>query len=60
MPRPDEEWSSGRFALFDRLAELTQEPGTSFAELRRLYDENERLRAPEKVFNALLNRSETV
>ena len=35
-------------------------PDASFVELRRLCGENERLRAPEKVFNALLNRTETV
>jgi hypothetical protein len=44
---------------FDRLAELTQEPDMSFAELRRLYDEDERLRVPQKMFNALLNLIET-
>jgi hypothetical protein len=52
--------SEDRLAIFDRLAELTREPDASFAELRRLYEADQTLRVPEKVFNALLNRSEAV
>lgn len=55
-PIPDAE----RLALFDRLATLTRAPDASFAELRRLYEGDERLRVPATVFNALRNRAEPV
>jgi hypothetical protein len=44
-------------ALFDWLAELTLAPDDNHAELRRLY-EDERLRVPATVRNALRNREE--
>jgi hypothetical protein len=46
--------------LFDRLAELTLDAERRFGEIRALYREDERLRVPSTVFNALLNRPDRV
>ena len=53
-PRDDQ------LALFDRLAALTRAPDASFAELRALYEEDDRLHVPATVFNAVLNRPEAM
>lgn len=60
QPRPGERLADDRLAFFDRLAALTREPDASFAELRTLYDSDERVRLPPVVFNALLNRPEKI
>ncbi len=60
MPQPDQSIEDGQLAFFDRLAALTHESDVSFAELRNLYESDERLRVPPTVFNALLNRPEAV
>ena len=60
MPGVGEPVQNDRLAFFDRLAALTRTPDASFAELRRLYDGDDRLRVPATVFNAVLNRAEAV
>jgi hypothetical protein len=55
MMRPDEPLRDDQRALFDRLAVLGQAPDAAFAELRTLYEGDERLRVPATVFNAVLN-----
>ena len=60
MPRPDEPLSDEQLAFFDRLAALTRAPDASFAELRALYESDDRLRVPATVFNAVLQRDDTV
>jgi hypothetical protein len=60
MPRPDQSLSDDELGFFDRLAVLTRAADASFDELRRLYQGDERLRVPDTVFNALLNRSEAI
>jgi hypothetical protein len=60
MPQPDHSLSDDELGFFDRLASLTREPDGSFEELRRLFQEDQRLRAPATVFNALLNRPEEI
>lgn len=60
MPRPEEPLKTEQLTFFDRLAALTRTPDSSFAELRRLYTEDDRLRVPATVFNAVLNRSESL
>ena len=60
MPKPDNPLSDEHLALFDRLAELTRASDASFAELRSLYEGDQRLRVPATVFNAVLNRPETI
>lgn len=60
MPRPGETLGAEQLAFFDRPAELTRTPGASFAELRELYESDERLRVPGTVFNAVLNRAEAI
>jgi Transglutaminase-like superfamily len=60
MPRPGEPLKDEQLAFFDKIAALTLAPDSSFAELRRLYESDERLRVPRVVFNALHNAPETV
>jgi len=60
MIRPDEPPRDDQLALFDRLAALTRAPDASFAELRALYEEDDRLHVPATVFNAVLNRPEAM
>lgn len=60
MPHPGQQLDAGRLAFFDRLAELTTDPDASFGELRALCDKDERVRVPTTVFNAVLNRVESI
>jgi hypothetical protein len=46
--------------LIDRLAALTEAPDDSFDELRAVYKGDESLRVPPTVFNAVLNRLDTI
>lgn len=59
IPAPHEPLIEEQLAFFDTLATLTKDPDASFAELRTIYDDD-RLRVPGTVFNALLSRSDTV
>ena len=54
MIRPDEPLRN------DQLATVTRAPDTTFAELRTLYEGDERLYVPTTVFNSVLNRPETI
>ncbi|HEY5778342.1 MAG TPA: hypothetical protein VIT00_06360, partial [Terrimicrobiaceae bacterium] len=58
QPQPDQVLNDEQLAFFDRLAAITREPDQSFEELRRLYEEDDRVRVPQTVFNAILNRPE--
>jgi hypothetical protein len=60
MPAPNQPIDDDRLALFDRLATLTHAPDASIAELRARYEGDDRLRVPATVFNAVLNRTETI
>jgi hypothetical protein len=60
MPRPNEPLNDEQLVFFDRLAALTRAPDSSFAELRNLYEKDDRLRVPAIVFNAVLNRPEAI
>jgi hypothetical protein len=60
MIRPDERPQSDQLAFFDRLAVITRAPDVSFTELRTLYESDDRLRVPATVYNAVLNRPETI
>jgi Transglutaminase-like superfamily len=60
MPTEDEAMGQARCALFDRLAALTQEPDRAFAELRGLVQDDDRLRVPPVVRNAVRRRDEPV
>ena len=60
MPHPGQELDAGQLAFFDRLAELTSAPDASFSELRALCDKDDRVRVPATVFNAVLNRMESI
>jgi len=60
MPQPDATLDEEALAFFDWLAALTRTPDAEFAELRSLYDGDERLRVPATVFNAVRQRPEAV
>jgi Transglutaminase-like superfamily len=60
MPRNDAELAPEKMALLDRLAALTTAGDEAFPEVRRLYESDERLRAPSTVFNALRNAPENI
>jgi hypothetical protein len=60
MPGPEDEIGDDLAALFDRLAELTLDPDARVAELRQLCQEDERLRVPPKVRNAVRDRYEPI
>jgi hypothetical protein len=60
MPAPDAPIGDGDLELFDRLAALTHDPGRSPGELATRYADDDRLRVPATVFNAVLNRPEPV
>src|SRR5262249_1283275 len=60
MPLQGRRISRADLALFDQLAQLTRAPDAAWPELRSLYEQDERLHVPPTVFNALLNRPETV
>jgi hypothetical protein len=55
---PDEEPTSAQLALFDSIAELTVDPDVRFAELRRAYDTDDRLRMDGSVLNVLRGQIE--
>jgi hypothetical protein len=59
MPRPNETLAEPSLEFFDRIADRTRTPDDDPAALRALY-EDDRLRVPDEVFNALLNREEPV
>jgi Transglutaminase-like superfamily len=57
QPAPESEFD---LSFFDELAALTRDPDRAFAELRRHYDADDRLRVPSTVFNALNRRPEAI
>ena len=60
MPRPDEHLTDDTLTFFDDLARLASRPDVPCAELRALYANDDRLRVPATVFNALRQRPEAV
>lgn len=59
MPRPGEPVGDELGELLDRLAAITADPETA-AEVRDLYEADERLRVPERVYNFILDREEAL
>jgi len=60
MPSPGATIPPADLALFDRIAALSRAPDAAFPSLRALYRDDARLAVPAAVFNAVLNREETV
>lgn len=60
MVMTDAEITPEKFALFDRVASLTQAPDAHFAEIRALYKDDPELRVPAQVFNAMRQQMEVV
>jgi Transglutaminase-like superfamily len=54
LPKPDQ------LEFLDRIAALTMTGDDAFAEVRAIYESDDRLRVPRVVFNALRNAPETV
>src|SRR6185437_13181688 len=60
MPGPSDEIGDDLLPLFDRLAELTRDPDRRLAELRELYQQDERVRVPPKVKNDISGCEEVI
>ncbi len=60
MEMDDEAITDDKKALLDRVAALTLADDDAFAEVRAIYESDERLRVPPVVFNALRNAPEPV
>ncbi|PKA39143.1 transglutaminase-like domain-containing protein [Rhizobium sullae] len=60
MPRPDEDISPDRAMLFDHLAMLTEEVDERFDEIRTLYQQDDKLHVPTRVFNGARKQIEDV
>jgi Transglutaminase-like superfamily len=59
MVAPGEDISEDKLAFLDRLATITREPDALLEDLRAVY-EDERVRVPDTVFNAVRNQPEAV
>jgi hypothetical protein len=59
MPEPEDEIDADLTALLDELAAITADPDTA-ADVRPLYETDDRIRVPEQVRNHLRSRLETV
>jgi hypothetical protein len=59
QPQPDQKLDGQQLRFFDRLAAVTRHPDKSFAEFRRLYQEDDRVPVSSTIFNVILNRRET-
>lgn len=60
MPKPRARLTKEQFAYFDEIAALIEWLDGSFDELRKRFREDDQLRVPGEVFNALLQRPERV
>lgn len=60
QPQPGQELSAGELDYFNRLATMTLNPGNAFEELRRHYQNDDRLHVPQTVFNAITNKPEAI
>jgi hypothetical protein len=60
QPMPDAALSAGELVFFDDIALLTADPDANFDAIRQRFWEDERLRLPEMIFNALRQREEKV
>jgi hypothetical protein len=60
MPKPKARLTKAQFAYFDELAAVIESLDGSFDEVRARFQEEDQLRVPRKVFNALLQRTERV
>ena len=60
QPPPDDKLDATRLKVFDDLARLACDPDANFDELRDRYENDEGLRVPATVFNALAERMEAL
>jgi hypothetical protein len=56
QPKPNASLTKFELALFDELAEMTAHPDESFDDLYQLYEDDDRIRVPDSVYNALTHR----
>jgi hypothetical protein len=59
QPTADQQLNDGQLTFFDQLAVIGKDPDKTFDELRKLYQNDDQLLVPDKVFNSLLNHVET-
>jgi Transglutaminase-like superfamily len=59
QPQPGTTFDSAQFAYFDRLAALASDPDANLPALRQFYADDEGVRVPPTVFNALLQQPES-
>ncbi len=60
QPQPNADLTEEQLTLFDTVASLTDSPDTNFEALRKLYENDTRLRVPTTVFNALRHQQEAL
>jgi len=60
MPKPDDPMPSELLDQFDQIAELTADVDARLGELRRRYEDDDRVRVPIRVQNAVRQRVEPV
>jgi hypothetical protein len=60
MVMPNQEPQGELLELYDQLAAITLAPDLNFAELRALYENDDRLHVPKTVFNAVANRMDAI
>ena len=60
MPKAEKPMSEQELAFFDRVAELTRAGDDAHGELQRLYERDQRVHMPGRVFNVIRERMEVV
>lgn len=60
IPAPDDHLDDQQLAFFDALADLVRDPDGNFAEIRERYDNDDAVRMPGAVRNALRQQQEAV
>lgn len=60
QPAPDTQLDDSQFRFFDEIADMTGNVDESFDTARERYTEDDRLRVPQQVFNALKQRMESI
>jgi Transglutaminase-like superfamily len=60
QPEPETKLDDSQLRFFDEIADMTGDVDMAFDAVREKYSEDERLRVPQKVFNGLKQRLESV
>ena len=60
QPEPETKLDDSQLRFFDEIADMTGDVDMAFDAVREKYSEDEHLRVPQKVFNGLKQRLESV